>query len=54
MRLREPKCDHCIYFIEGDTKDMCRAFPEGIPSEVMFADDDSECALGIKFKEIDN
>ena len=53
MRLREPKCDHCKHFVESDTKDICKAFPDGIPGEVMFAEDDSECAPGIKFEEID-
>lgn len=52
MRLKEPKCDHCKHFIENNTKDACRAFPDGIPVEKMWEENDAECAPGIKFEEI--
>lgn len=54
MKLREPKCDYCKYIMESDTKYICRAFPDEIPSEALFAEDDVECAPGIKFEEIEH
>ncbi len=54
MKLREPKCDYCKYLMESDTKYICRAFPDEIPSEALFAEDDVECAPGIKFEEIEH
>lgn len=51
MSLKEPKCDYCRYFVEAGTKYSCKAFPEGIPAEAMWAEWDSECVPGIKFEE---
>lgn len=53
MRLKEPKCDYCRHFIENNTKDACKAFPDGIPVEKMWGESDAECAPGIKFEETD-
>lgn len=52
MSLREPKCDYCKHLIENDTKYMCKAFPDDIPAEKMWEDEQIECAPGIKFEEI--
>ncbi len=54
MSLQEPKCDYCRHFIERGTEDICKAFPDGIPAEKMWEDEEIECAPGIKFEEIDH
>lgn len=48
-----PKCMMCKYFIDDndDSEMRCKAFPEGIPKEVMWEDDEKECNNGIKFEE---
>lgn len=48
-----PKCMLCEHLIDDndDSKMRCKAFPEGIPKEVMWEDDDKECNNGIKFEE---
>lgn len=48
-----PKCMLCEHFIDDsdDSKMRCKAFPEGIPKEVMWEDDEKECNNGIKFEE---
>lgn len=48
-----PKCMMCKCFIDDndDSEMICKAFPEGIPKEVMWEDDDKECNNEIKFEE---
>ncbi len=55
MSLSLPKCDFCKHFRE-ETKEKayCDAFPDGIPEDknIFDYDDDSECANGIKFEDV--
>lgn len=53
MSLQEPKCDYCKHLIESDSKYMCKAFPDDIPAEKMWEDEEVECAPGVKFEETD-
>ena len=45
--LELPKCDLCKRCYEEEYK--CEAFPDGIPSEVMWEPEEKECNNGIKF-----
>lgn len=47
-----PKCMLCKYFIgnKDDLKMRCKAFPDGIPKDVLWEEDDKECNNGIKFE----
>ena len=50
-----PKCMFCNHFIDSDDVNArlaCKAFPEGIPSEVLWEEDEEkECNHGIRFEE---
>ena len=46
--LTLPKCEFCRWFNE-DTY-TCKAFPEGIPADVMWKSEEEECKNGIKFE----
>ena len=43
----------CDNFIEDENEQVmqCKAFPDGIPSEVMWEPEEKECNNGIKFEE---
>ena len=53
MSLTLPKCDFCKHYIKNpQVKGMCcEAYPEGIPLDVMNADESKECKNGIKYEE---
>ncbi len=53
MSLKLLKCDFCKYYFynKKDKKKCCKAFPDGIPLEIIPDDEDAECANGIKFEE---
>lgn len=51
MTITVPKCVFCKNQIQDDEEFRCSAFPEGIPKEVMWEDDEKECNNGIKFEE---
>ena len=52
MSLKLPKCDFCKHCYDEDTElPCCEAFPDGIPLEVMIADESEECNNGIKYEE---
>lgn len=52
-RFTLPKCVSCKNIIGGSGNDVmcCKAFPEGIPHEVMWESDGKECKDGIKYEE---
>lgn len=52
MSLSLPKCDFCKH-LHDDKKERtcCDAFPDGVPLEVMNADESEECNNGIKYEE---
>ena len=54
-RFTLPNCMLCNNFIENENKQVmrCKAFPDGIPSEVMWEPEENECNNGIKFSEDD-
>ncbi len=53
--MEVPKCMFCNHFIDSDDVNArlaCKAFPEGIPSEVLWEEDEEkECNHGIRFEE---
>lgn len=52
MSLSLPKCDFCKHYHEDSVeRSCCDAFPDGIPLEIMIADENEECANGIKYEE---
>lgn len=52
MSLTLPRCDFCKHYHDGKGKMCCEAFPDGIPMEKMWSDEENEkCANGIKFEE---
>lgn len=53
MSLTMSKCVFCKNLIEDDEKLICSAFPDEIPDEVFWSDEDEECKEGIKFEKID-
>lgn len=48
-----PKCDICKNFIVDNdpTKYSCKAFPNGIPDDVIWEAEEKECNNGIFFEE---
>lgn len=52
--LQLTKCMLCKRYDVKDGKEVCEAFPEGIPEEKMYSDKDEMCSNGIKFQEDDN
>ena len=48
-----PKCMICKNFIDdGNNNEVrCKAFPNGIPDDVIWEDDEKECNNGIYFEE---
>lgn len=50
-----PKCMFCNHFIDSDNADAllaCKAFPDGIPDDVLWEEDEEkECNNGIKYEE---
>lgn len=52
MSVLFPWCDECENLIPKDNKYCCKAFPEGIPSEILFdkhIKSRSECNDGYRF-----
>jgi len=53
--LSLPKCMFCNHFIDSDNADAllaCKAFPDGIPDDVLWEEDEEkECNNGIKYEE---
>ena len=45
-----PKCMLCSNFNENSEEMTCKAFPDGIPEDVIFSGYEEECKNGIKFK----
>lgn len=51
MSLSLPKCDFCKYYHEEDNEKMsCDAFPNGIPGNVMIADELKKCKDKFRFE----
>ena len=48
-----PKCEFCKKYVIKEDIEICEAFPNGIPSEVMWDPEEKECNNGIKFEEDD-
>lgn len=48
-----PKCEFCKRYVDNGEIEICEAFPDGIPSEVMWDPEEKECNNGIKFEEDD-
>lgn len=51
-KLTLPKCMMCDNFTE-DKKDnimRCKAFPDGIPKDILWESEEKECNKGIKYK----
>lgn len=48
-----PKCDICKHFIVDNdpTKYSCKAFPNDIPDDVIWENEEKECCNGIFFEE---
>ena len=53
--LSLPKCMFCNHFIDSDDENAllaCKAFPNGIPAEALWEEDEEkECSHGIRFEE---
>lgn len=49
--MQLPKCISCKFFVQDGKNLTCKAFPEEIPNEKMWAPDDEECVKGIKYEE---
>ena len=51
--MKVPKCMLCKHFIvdKDPTKYNCKAFPNDIPDDVIWEDEEKECNNGIKFEE---
>lgn len=48
-----PKCMLCSNFNENSEEMTCKAFPDGIPEDVIFSGYEEECKNGIKFKKFE-
>lgn len=46
-----PKCELCKRYHIEEEREVCEAFPDGIPEEVMWEPEDKECNNGIKFEK---
>lgn len=44
-----PRCEFCKWFHEETY--TCKAFPDEIPNDKLWGDDDKECNNGIKFEK---
>ena len=53
FRMTLPKCMLCSNFNENSEEMTCKAFPDGIPEDVIFSGYEEECKNGIKFKEFE-
>ena len=52
MTLKMQKCDFCRHFhMDNRERSCCDAFPEGIPINKMFEDEEKECNNGIKYEK---
>ena len=49
--LELPKCELCKRYVDKGDIEVCEAFPDGIPGEVMWDPEEKECNNGIKFEE---
>lgn len=51
--IRVPKCIFCKHYIDDeDAPIICKAFPKGIPDEVLWEEDEEkECNNGIRYEE---
>lgn len=49
--LELPKCEFCKKYKVREKKDVCEAFPSGIPESVMWEPEEKECNNGIKFED---
>lgn len=48
--LKVPKCMICSRYKIEKGKEVCEAFPDGIPDDIMWDDIDQECNNGVKFE----
>ena len=46
-----PKCELCKRYQIENNREICEAFPDGIPDHVMWEPYEKECNNGIKFEE---
>lgn len=46
-----PKCELCKRYQIENNREICEAFPDGIPDHVMWESYEKECNNGIKFEE---
>ncbi|MDD3417739.1 MAG: hypothetical protein PHY47_27745 [Lachnospiraceae bacterium] len=52
--MKIPKCMTCNNFYDSDDENedfKCKAYPDGIPDDVLWEDDDEECNNGVKYEE---
>lgn len=50
FRMTLPKCDLCKWFREESC--TCEAFPQGIPDEKLWADNEETCNGKYKYEEV--
>lgn len=46
-----PKCELCKRYQIENNREICEAFPDGIPDHVMWEPYEKECNDGVKFEE---
>ena len=51
FRMTLPKCMLCSNFNENSEEMTCKAFPEGIPDEKLWADEDDVCNGKYRYEE---
>ena len=46
-----PKCELCKRYQSENNREICEAFPDGIPEHIMWEPYEKECNNGIRFEE---